>query len=233
MSARSVRIRVGGQNLTESPGTPALRDCDALVLQETPSLDRLKDYYGDGWRFLYEPAGHQAIGWRQDVFQVTGEGKAHRFHGSGQGDERIPDAIRTPARFLLEQPLRHESTGIDLDVFGTWLLNSWRPMRRDRFTEMRERIVLERELPVVQRQFEACRQAGRLGIAEADWNTLRGHIAFPGWQVKPRYGLDRFAWTQDRRLRFLGIAESAATGVGPQRHHKGKIATFELRRVTR
>lgn len=224
---RRTTIRVGGQNMTEGPVTDELRSCSVLLLQETdPGL--VREGLGDHWRSTYAPGGHIGIAWDTDVWQLVEGPHVHRFHGSGTGDPDIPDAIATPARHLLEVHLRHRYTGVVVAFFCTWLLNSWAPVRGDRWTKTREGIVLQRELPVVRRRLAACRKAGLPGVAEADWNTLRRRLRFRGWRFRPTRGLDRFAWTRHKQLRLVDVHESAKTGRGNDMQHNGLIATFEI-----
>lgn len=218
-------IRVGGQNMTEGPVTDALRSCSLVLLQETDPA-RVWGGFPSSWRFLFDRDGHMCIGWDTNAWASRGKGHRHMFHGSGAGDPDIPDAIHTPARGLLEKPLRHRATKTDLDAYTTWLLNSWRPAGHgDRWTADRERIVLERELPVVREQLRQTTEAKRAGIIEADWNTLRGRLRFDGWDFAQHHGLDRFAATG---LHLVKCEEAPKTGRGNDMQHHGLIATYEI-----
>jgi len=224
---RTAQIRVGGQNLTGGPITDALRSCDLVMLQET---DRalVRRGFGSDWRFIWQPGTPRiALGWRRSRFTTNGPSEWHRFHGTGKHDPRIPDGIHTPARGLLRQPLTEDTTGIDLDAYCTWLLNSWDPIHPDRWTPTRRQIVNTLELPVVRREFQATRKAGRVGIAEADWNSIRNPLRFRGWEQTPRRGLDRHKWTGPVKL--LDTEQTPKTGRGPTMQHHGIIATYRLR----
>lgn len=223
-------IRVGGQNMTSGPVTDALRSCDLVMLQETdqPSVRR---GFGSDWRFIWQPSevpkGRRvALGWRRSRFTATGPGEWHRFHGTGKGDPRIPDGIHTPARGLLKQPLTEHRTSLDIDGYCTWLLNSWDPLRPDAWTRTRRQIVTTLELPVVRRQFWLTRRAGRIGLAEADWNSIRNPLRIRGWEQEPNRGLDRHMRTGPVTL--LHTEQTPKTGRGPTMQHHGIIAVYRL-----
>lgn len=220
-------VRVGGQNMTEGAVTDALRACSVFIGQET-AQDKVRFGFGPSWRHHFSPGGHTCISWDTGVWQIVGEPETHRFHGSGKGDPDIPDAIATPARFLLVVRLRHRETGVVVTFFCTWLLNSWNPVHGDRWTKIRRAIVRLREMPVVRRRLRRVRKAGELGVGEGDMNSVKAALLFSGWITRPKRGLDRFFFTRDRRLRLLSLEESATTGVGPQMRHKGLVATFEI-----
>lgn len=213
--------------MTSGAITDALRTCDVVMLQETNQA-LVRRGFGSDWRFIWQPGTPRiALGWRRSVFLPNGDGEWHRFHGTGAGDPRIPDGIHTPARGLLKQPLTHRPTGVDLDTYCTWLLNSWDPLKPDAWTRTRRQIVDTLELPVVRRQFAATRKAGRVGLAEADWNSIRNPLRFRGWDQSPPRGLDRHMRTGPVEL--LRTEQTPKTGTGPTMQHHGIIAVYRLR----
>lgn len=222
-------IRVGGQNVTGGHITEELRSCDLLMLQETDAA-LVRRGLGPDWRILWQPGEdpHNCIAWRRSRFQVNGPGEWHRYHGSGKHDPRIPPGIRTPARGLLKQPLMEETTELDLDSYCTHILNSWDPIRGDKWTQTRRMIVETLELPVVRREFRETRLSGRIGVAEADWNSIRNPVKFRGWQQWPDRGLDRHQWTGDG-ITLIDTEHGPKTGRGPTMQHHSIIVTYLLR----
>lgn len=225
-----MRIPVATQNMTEGPVTDDLRSAAIVILQE---IDRRKvvEGFGPDWGFYFpKHDSHQALGWRKDLFHKDAPSRYFRFHGSGTGDDRIPDSIPTPARGLLKANLVLTEFNLPIKVLGTWPLNSWWPGRPDQFTPIRRRIVEELELPVIRREMAQVRDNDKaIGFIGADWNSIKAPLEFDGWNQRPDRGLDRIMWTRDKRVRFVRMREGAKTGVGNDMRHNSVICTFDIR----
>lgn len=245
MATRIIRRRLpcGLHNMTEGRVTTKDARC-ALFGGCEIDKDRIVSGFPDRYEhFFPQRVPGVSLSWDPDRFVVVKQG-AIRYHNSGkaEGWPRIP----TPARGVAFIRGYHPDLDQDLLTFWiTWLLNSWDPAGEDdQWTDKREQIVTELELPVL-REFITDEHAhGRYTTGGGDMNSKPRPIPMPGCDSIKDDGLDRAYMTHQERARdiardtgrlFPGIrrvgrvTEGPITGVGPQLKHRSVHWVTELR----
>lgn len=216
------------QNMTEGPILDYHRRGDLLLFVEA-DLKKIRDGLGPEFRIAANPRDpHQAMAWRTSKLASRGDLISVKYHGSGEGDPQIPDAIATPSRWYHMKPLVVRSLRKQLDVYVTWLLNSWDPAGPgDRWTGTRRDIVNHLELPTLRAGLKETVQAGRRGVGGGDLNSLGHQFNWPGWTMVPERGLDRIWFTDE--ITLLDLSEGPKTGVGPDMQHRALKARLRIK----
>lgn len=223
-------ISVVTHNMTEGPVTTQVRAADLIAGQE---VARHRIWAALSWRLFgrFMPAGTGLlVAWRRDVFQRVGKPRVRRLHRSGRG-LRLPFA--TPRRYVLVVRLRHRKTGRVFTVLVTWLINSWRPFRRDSHTVLREQLA-QRSLDVLDQEATAAEARGDLVLLLGDLNSVRADFDFHDLRPAFAAGLDRIFYSADPALHLAAPGwEGPTTGVGKQKRHHSRHARLQIKEPRR
>lgn len=225
-------VTVLTHNMTEGDIQLQHRIADVLLLTETDH-DKVSKGLGKDFRvWTPDRDPHQAIAWAKDKWTLIEEPRSVKLHGSGAGDDRIPDAIRTPARFKHEVTLRNDLTGVVVVFAVVWVINSWNPYRKDRWTKIRRWIAEQLTFVKIIKHIKKQREKGREYLLGGDLNSVKASYSWAGMDFAPRRGLDRFVWTVvTGALKMIGKPRHGLeTGVGNDMKHKALIATFAIKK---
>lgn len=222
-------ISVVTHNMTEGPVTDQVRAADLIAGQE---VARRRIWRGLRRRTFgrYMPLGTgMLVSWRRSVFEQVGTPRARRLHGSGRG---LGLPFATPRRFVLVVRLRHRATGRVFTVLVTWLINSWRPFRRDAHTALREELA-QKSMTVVDDEAAAAEARGDLVVLLGDLNSVRANFDFHDLRPVFDTGLDRIFYSADPALALAAPGwEGPTTGVGNQMRHHSRHARLQIKEQT-
>lgn len=217
------------QNVTEGYMTDDLKKAALIFLAEV-SLKRL--WFARPWPFFKTIRTRKiaglAISVKRSEFKIVDSG-FRRFHGSGQHEHW--DGIATPSRGVLwvvgywkDDPERRLYA-----YLVSWFLNSWNPMKPDKWTAERRRIVLELSIPVVEslvrtlkrKEFKVDGKTKKISglLFGGDTNSIRWDGKLDGLHHVWNHGLDRVWEADDISVSFAG--ETPKTGQGGQMQHNG------------
>lgn len=209
------------QNVTEGFMTDELKEADIVLLSEAKpwrtrrgrGIRRTKQFRNRRLKGL-------VINWDKSEFVVVETG-SRKYHNSGKAEGWY--GIRTPARGIIwvvgywkDDPEK------ELYFYAvTHWLNSWMPMKFDKFTNMRSHIVRDLTIPVVESTFAMMERRKKIkgGIFGGDTNSLRWAGKLKHAEPIDNRGLDRTWKIGD--VDVEGTYDSPKTGVGPQLKHEG------------
>lgn len=248
MTTRIIRRRLqcAGHNMTE--GRVTLADSRAALFGACEGdPNKIREGFPKRYdHFFPKKVPGVSISWDTERFIVVKQG-AIRYHDSGKAEGW--DHIPTPARGVAYLRGHHADMTDDtlLTYWWTWLLNSWDPAGPDDpWTDKREEIVTELELPVLREFVSDEHQRRVLTTGGGDMNSKPRPVPLPGCDAIHDEGLDR-AYMTDEAMAFeiaqaLGrsypgirqvgrVRKGPITGVGKQLKHKSLHWTVELRGV--
>lgn len=214
-------------NQTEGYPSKMTRASDVGLFTETEHSKVRDAFKGSHHVYLPEKDPHCAIVMRSSMFRPVkrdgGWGRSFKIHGSGEGDPTVPDAIRTPSRWVHETVSELGETGIEVAAIVSWWINSWDDPTPDHTTPGRRKLA-ERADNVMTDRIRHHLDAGRLVFPGGDLNATRKRINFPGVRAVWQGGLDRLFIPDTRGVNLGRTWDGPAVGVGPDMKHKSRHA---------
>lgn len=205
------------QNMTEGSPSADVRNSMVFVGCEVDKR-RLIEGMPDHYKMHMVPRDkHQAIMWNPREFKVVAKGYV-QFHKSGD-HEKYP--YGTPSRGLIwvRGHLADDATRSMITIGGMWWLNSWFPMRGDKNTAHRRRVVETTTIPKVEQWIKRQHKANRSVILGGDINSMKWDGELPGMKQVNRGQLDRAWVTRDSGLIVKREHHGPKVGVGNQMRH--------------